>query len=58
MCPHYFNWKHGIKTFVAEQLEWEREHPEEVEAKHKKNIELAKALRASRKNKKKKMDTD
>jgi hypothetical protein len=57
MCPHYFNWKLGIKTFVAEQLEWERTHPEEVEAKHKKEVEKAKAWRASLKNKKK-MGTD
>ena len=58
MCPHYFNWKLGIKTFVTEQLEWERNHPEEVEAKHKKEVERAKAWRASQKNKKKKMGTD
>jgi hypothetical protein len=58
MCPHYFNWKLGIKTFVTEQLEWERTHPEEVEAKHKKEVEKAKAWRASLKNKKKKMGTD
>ena len=58
MCPHYFNWKLGIKTFVAEQLEWERNHPEEVEAQHKKAVEKAKAWRASLKNKKKKMGTD
>ena len=45
MCPHYFNWKLGIKTFVAEQLEWERNHPEEVEK--------AKAWKSSLKNKKK-----
>lgn len=49
MCPHYFNWKLGIKTFVTEQLEWERNHPEEVEAKHKKEVERAKAWRASQK---------
>ena len=58
MCPHYFNWKLGIKTFVSEQLEWERTHPEEVEAKHKKEVEKAKAWKASLKNKKKKMGTD
>lgn len=53
MCPHYFNWKLGIKTFVAEQLEWERNHPEEVEAKHKKEVEKVKVWRTSLKNKKK-----
>ena len=30
MCPHYFNWKLSITTFVAEQLERERTHTEEV----------------------------
>lgn len=43
MCPHYFNWKLGIKTFIEEQLEWERTHAEEAEAKHKALVERAKA---------------
>lgn len=43
MCPHYFNWKLDIKSFVIEQLEWERLHPEEAEEKHKQLVERAKA---------------
>lgn len=53
MCPHYFNWKIGFKSFVAEQLEWQREHPEEVEKQKEKNRELAKKLRAEKKKNKK-----
>ena len=53
MCPHYFNWKLGIKTFVAEQLEWERNHPEEVAERHKIAVEKAKAWRKEQREKKK-----
>lgn len=53
MCPHYFNWKLGIRTFVAEQLEWERNHPEEVAEKHKESVEKAKAWRKKQKELKK-----
>ena len=54
MCPHYFNWKLKLpKTFIEENLEWERNHPEEVDAKHKREVERAKAWRASLKKKKK-----
>lgn len=52
MCPHYFNWKIGFKSFVAEQLEWQKEHPEEMEKQKEKNRELAKKLREEKKNKK------
>lgn len=54
MCPHYFNWKLQIPpSFVAEQIQWEQEHPEEAEAKHKQAIERAKAWKASQKTSKK-----
>lgn len=58
VCPKFFMWKLQIKSFVVDQLKWERTHLEEVEAKHKKEVEKAKAWRASLKNKKKKMGTD
>ena len=58
VCPKFFMWKLKIKSFVIDQLKWEREHPEEVAAKHKEAVEKAKAWRASLKNKKKKMGTD
>ena len=53
MCPHYFNWKIGFVSFVSEQLKWQEEHPEEVEEKRKKNLEVAKKLRAEKKKNKK-----
>ena len=43
MCPHYHSWKLGYSSFVWDQINWEREHPEEAEAKHKKLIDKAKA---------------
>lgn len=43
MCPHFFNWKIEYKSFVSEQLEWEREHPEEAEVKHAALVARAKA---------------
>ena len=49
MCPHYFNWKLGIKSFVIEQLEWGLEHPEEAEAKYKSFVEQAKTWKTSKK---------
>lgn len=52
MCPHYFNWKIEFKSFIVEQLEWQREHPEEVEKQKEKNKELAKKLRAEKKKEK------
>lgn len=53
MCPHYFNWKIEFKSFVAEQLEYQRTHPEEMEEMRKKNLELAKELRKQKKATKK-----
>lgn len=53
MCPHYFNWKIGYVSFVAEQLKWLAEHPEEQEEKHKQNLGLAKKLREEKKKAKK-----
>ena len=48
MCPHYFNWKLQIPpSFVSEQIEWERNHPEEAAAKHQAAIERAKAWKKS-----------
>ena len=49
MCPHYFNWKLGIKSFVIEQLKWGLEHPEEAEAKYKTFVEQSKTWKASKK---------
>ena len=52
MCPHYFNWKLGYVSFTAEQLKYQREHPEEQEEEHKRNVELAKKLKKDKKAKK------
>lgn len=49
MCPHYFNWKLGIKSFVIEQLNWGLEHSEEAEAKYKSFVEQSKTWKASKK---------
>lgn len=54
MCPHYHRWKLGYSSFVEEYLEWEREHKEEAEAKHKELVERAKAWKKAEKEKKKK----
>lgn len=54
MCPHYHQWKLGYSSFVTEQIQWERDHPEEVEAKRQKNLELSKSIREARKTAKKK----
>jgi hypothetical protein len=51
VCPKFFNWKTGYTSFVIEQLKWEREHPEEVEARHKAVVEKAKAWKSERKKK-------
>ena len=52
-CPKFFNWKIGYTSFVIEQLKWEREHPEEAEAKYKEAAEKAKKIKASKKKNKK-----
>lgn len=43
MCPLYHKWKIGYTSFVFEQIQWEREHPEEAAQKHKERVERAKA---------------
>jgi len=43
MCPHYHQWKLGYTSFVQEQLQWERDHPEEAAQKHAEKVERAKA---------------
>ena len=53
-CPKFFNWKIGYTSFIIEQLKWEREHPEEAEAKYKEAAEKAKKIKASIKASKKK----
>lgn len=54
MCPHYFNWKLEIpQSWVAEQIDWQREHPEEVEKQKKKNLEVAKKIKEEKKKTKK-----
>ena len=45
-CPKFFNYMIGYTSFVVEQCEWERNHPEEVEARHKKNLEIAKNIKS------------
>ena len=54
MCPHYHQWKLGYTSFVAEQIQWEREHPEEAKAKHEALVARAKAWKESQKSTKKK----
>jgi len=51
MCPHYFNWKIEYKSFVTEQLEWGREHPEEAAAKQQAKVEAAKKWKIEQKAK-------
>ena len=51
MCPHYHSWKLGYTSFIAEQIQWEREHPEEAAAKYKEKVERAKAWKAEQKAK-------
>lgn len=43
MCPHYHRWKLGYTSFVWDQIEWNREHSEEAELKHKELVAKAKA---------------
>ena len=54
MCPHYHSWKLGYSSFVWEQIRYEREHPEEVEERHKKNLEISKKMKELKKSEKKK----
>jgi len=44
-CPQYFNWVHNYTNWFIEQLQWEREHPEEVEKRHQENIKKWNAQR-------------
>lgn len=53
MCPHYHSWKLGYGSFVWDYLRWEREHPDEVQEKHKKNLEIAKKMKEDKKAEKK-----
>lgn len=53
MCPHYHSWKLEYTSFVWDQLRWQEEHPEEMEEKHKKNLEIAKILKEQKKKSKK-----
>lgn len=53
MCPHYHSWKLGYTSFVWELLKWQEDHPEEMEEKRKKNLELAKKLKEQKKKPKK-----
>ena len=43
MCPHYHAWKLQYGSFVWDQIQWEYEHPEETEQKHKELVARAKA---------------
>lgn len=52
-CPRFFNFMIGYKSFIEEQLEYEREHPEYVEEKRRKNLELSAHIKSLRKTKKK-----
>ena len=49
MCPHYHSWKFEYTSFVWDQLRWQEEHPEEMEEKHKQNLELAKKMKEQKK---------
>ena len=51
MCPMYHKWKLGYTSFVFEQLEWAREHPEEAAAKQQAKVEAAKKWKAEQKAK-------
>jgi hypothetical protein len=52
MCPHYFNWKLQIpKSFVTEQIEYAHTHPEEMEEKRKRNLEISKQIQSKLKKK-------
>lgn len=54
-CPKFFNFVLGYTSFITEQLEYDLKHPDEVEARHKKNLEIAKKMQDEKKNKKEKM---
>ena len=58
MCPKFFNWCIGFKSFVAEQLEYQREHPEEMEKEKEKNKKLATKLTKEKRAAKKKKKTE
>ena len=49
MCPHYHQWKLGYTSFVAEQIQWEREHPEETKEKHEAMVARAKIYKKKKK---------
>ena len=53
VCTHYHSWKLGYTSFVAEHAQWESEHPEEAEEKHRQLVERAKAWKESQKKTKK-----
>ena len=53
MCPHYHSWKLECKSFVWDEIAWQEKHPEEVEKKHKQDLELAKKLKEEKKKVKK-----
>lgn len=53
-CPKFFNFVIGYTSFVIEQLEYDIEHPDEVEERHKKNLEIAKKMREEKKHEKEK----
>jgi len=47
-CPHFHKWRLNIPdNWVSQQLKWQREHPEEAEAKHQEAV--AKAWKQSKK---------
>ena len=51
MCPHYHSWKLGYSSFIWEQFQYMREHPEEAEEKRKQNLEIAKKMKEEKKGK-------
>ena len=51
MCPAYHRWKIGYTSFVFEQLQCEREHPEEAKAKYQAKVEAAKKWKEEQKAK-------
>jgi hypothetical protein len=58
MCPHYHSWKLGYSSFVWEQIDYYRQHPEEAEANRKKNLEVAQKMKEAKKGVKKKSEED
>ena len=40
MCPHYHSWKLQYGSFIWDNMNWETEHPAEIEKKKEQNKEF------------------